>query len=81
MANLLFSIGSNGNASPDLGLPTGPGAEVDDTAMFVRTVRALGFAMSVDVADIASTVNAAPVTVLDVVATTAERRWRTAEDQ
>jgi RND superfamily putative drug exporter len=71
VANLLFSIGSNGNASPDPGLPTGPGAEVDDTAMFVRTVRALGFAMSVDVADIASTVNAAPVTVLDVVATTA----------
>jgi putative drug exporter of the RND superfamily len=71
VANLLYSIGSTGNASPDLGLPAGPVAEVDDTAMFVSTVRALGFAMSVDVADIASTVNAAPVTVLDVVATTA----------
>jgi len=77
VANLLFSIGSTGNASPDLmpsipGVPAPPpAAEVDDTAMFVSTVRALGFAMSVDVADIASTVNAAPVTVLDVVAITA----------
>jgi RND superfamily putative drug exporter len=76
VANLLFSIGSTGNAGPDLGLPAIPGmpttpAEVDDTAMFVSTVRALGFAMSVDVADIASTVNAAPVTVLDVVSITA----------
>ncbi|MGA8329427.1 MAG: RND family transporter [Mycobacterium sp.] len=76
VANLLFSIGSTGNAGPDLGMPAIPGmpaapAEVDDTAMFVSTVRALGFAMSVDVADIASTVNAAPVTVLDVVSITA----------
>jgi RND superfamily putative drug exporter len=77
VANLLFSIGSTGNAAPDLmpaipGMPAPPpAAEVDDTATFVSTVRALGFAMSVDVADIASTVNAAPVTVLDVVATTA----------
>ena len=39
--------------------------------MFVSTVRALGFAMSLDVAEIANTVNAEPVTVLDVVATTA----------
>jgi RND superfamily putative drug exporter len=79
VASLLFSIGSTGNAlpGPDLGLPAIPGmpaappaAEVDDTAMFVSTVRALGFAMSVDVADIASTVNTAPVTVLDVVAIT-----------
>ena len=38
--------------------------------MFVSTVRALGFAMSLDVAEIANTVNAEPVTVLDVVATT-----------
>ena len=36
---------------------------------FVNTVRGLGFAMSVDIAEIANTVNAAPVTVLDVVAT------------
>jgi putative drug exporter of the RND superfamily len=75
VANLLFSIGSTGNAAPDL-MPTIPGmpapvAEADDdTATFVNTVRAIGFAMSVDVADIASTVNAAPVTVLDVVAIT-----------
>ncbi len=75
VANLMFSIGSTGSAGPDLmpaipGMPPPP-AEVDDTAMFVSTVRALGFAMSVDVADIASTVNAAPVTVLDVVSITA----------
>jgi putative drug exporter of the RND superfamily len=73
VANLLFSIGSTGNASlmPAIpGMPA-PAAEADDdTATFVSTVRALGFAMSVDVADIASTVNAAPVTVLDVVAIT-----------
>jgi RND superfamily putative drug exporter len=71
VANLLFSIGSTGNAlMPAIpGMPA-PAAELDDTATFVSTVRALGFAMSVDVADIASTVNAAPVTVLDVVAIT-----------
>jgi RND superfamily putative drug exporter len=38
--------------------------------MFVSTVRALGFAMSLDVAEIANTVDASPVTVLDVVAIT-----------
>jgi putative drug exporter of the RND superfamily len=72
VANLLFSIGSTGNATlmPAIpGMPA-PAAEADDAAAFVSTVRALGFAMSVDVADIASTVNAAPVTVLDVVAIT-----------
>ena len=35
---------------------------------FVNTVRGIGFAMSVDIAEIANTVNGAPVTVLDVVA-------------
>ncbi|MBV8180685.1 MAG: RND family transporter [Mycobacterium sp.] len=68
---LLYSVASTGNASADLGLPASPAGEVDDTAMFVSTVRAIGFAMSVDVAEIANTVNAAPVTVLDVVDTTA----------
>jgi RND superfamily putative drug exporter len=50
--------------------PTAPAKQVDDTATFVSTVRALGFAMSLDVAEIANTVDASPVTVLDVVATT-----------
>ena len=82
-AALLYSVSSAGavDLTPDLGslglppgmtLPTGPAApakQVDDTAMFVSTVRGLGFAMSVDVAEIANTVNSAPVTVLDVVAT------------
>jgi RND superfamily putative drug exporter len=54
---------------PGMALPTAPAKPVDDTAMFVSTVRGLGFAMSVDIAEIANTVNAAPVTVLDVVAT------------
>lgn len=80
---LLYSVSSAGSVdlTPDLaslGLPPGtvlpaaPAAPkpVDDTAMFVSTVRGLGFAMSVDIAEIANTVNAAPVTVLDVVATT-----------
>jgi putative drug exporter of the RND superfamily len=73
VANLLFSIGSTGNASlmPAIpGMPAPVAEADDDAATFVSTVRALGFAMSVDVADIASTVNAAPVTVLDVVAIT-----------
>ncbi len=82
VAALLYSVSSSGSVdlTPDLGslglppgmtLPTGPAAPkpVDDTAMFVSTVRGLGFAMSVDIAEIANTVNAAPVTVLDVVAT------------
>jgi RND superfamily putative drug exporter len=69
-AALMYSVADTGNAAPDLGLPAGPAAPADDTAMFVSIVRGLGFAMSVDVAEIANTVNAAPVTVLDVVATT-----------
>jgi putative drug exporter of the RND superfamily len=82
VASLLYSVSSSGNVdlTPDLSslnlppgvtLPTAPPAEkeVDDTGTFVSTVRGLGFAMSVDVAEIANTVNAAPVTVLDVVAT------------
>jgi RND superfamily putative drug exporter len=70
VAALLYSVADTGNASPGLGLPASPAGEADDTAMFVSIVRGLGFAMSVDVAEIANTVNAAPVTVLDVVATT-----------
>ena len=83
VAALLYSVSSSGNVdlTPDLSslnlppgmtLPTAPPAqekEVDDTGTFVSTVRGLGFAMSVDIAEIANTVNAAPVTVLDVVAT------------
>ncbi len=48
--------------------------------MFVSTVRALGFAMSLDVAEIANTLNAAPVTVLDVGCYHRERRWSAPED-
>jgi RND superfamily putative drug exporter len=79
VASLLYSVASTGNLTPDMGLPpelaalappTAPAKPVDDTAMFVSTVRALGFAMSLDVAEIANTVDASPVTVLDVVATT-----------
>ena len=79
VASLLYSVGSTGTSTPDMGLPpelaalappTAPAKQVDDTAMFVSTVRALGFAMSLDVAEIANTVDASPVTVLDVVATT-----------
>jgi RND superfamily putative drug exporter len=82
VASLLYSVSSSGNVdlTPDLSslnlppgvtLPTAPPApkEVDDTGTFVSTVRGLGFAMSVDIAEIANTVNAAPVTVLDIVAT------------
>jgi len=80
VAALLYSVSSAGSVdlTPDLaslGLPPGmalpaePAKPADDTAMFVSTVRGLGFAMSVDIAEIANTVNAAPVTVLDVVAT------------
>jgi RND superfamily putative drug exporter len=60
------------NLPPGMTLPTAPPTqkkEADDTGTFVSTVRGLGFAMSVDIAEIANTVNAAPVTVLDVVAT------------
>ncbi|HEY2088798.1 MAG TPA: RND family transporter [Mycobacterium sp.] len=76
VASLLYSVASTGTSTPDMGLPpelappTAPAKQVDDTAMFVSTVRALGFAMSLDVAEIANTVDASPVTVLDVVATT-----------
>jgi putative drug exporter of the RND superfamily len=70
VASLLYSIANTGNASLFPGGLAGPVGEVDDTATFVGTVRGLGFAMSVDVAEIANTVNAKPVTVLDVVATT-----------
>ena len=82
MASLLYSVASTGTSAPDMDLPpelaalappTAPAKQVDDTAMFVSTVRALGFAMSLDVAEIANTVDAAPVTVLDVVATTTDR--------
>ena len=78
-ASLLYSVGSTGTSTPDMGLPpelaalappTAPTKQLDDTATFVSTVRALGFAMSLDVAEIANTVDASPVTVLDVVATT-----------
>ena len=71
VAALLHSIGDAGNPSPDVGEPAGPVGEGDSTAAFVSTVRGLGFAMSVDVAEAANTVNAAPVTVLDVVASAA----------
>jgi putative drug exporter of the RND superfamily len=79
VASLLYSVASTGTSTPDMGLPpelaalappTAPAKQVDDTAMFVSTVRALGFAMSLDVAEIANTVDASPVTVLDVVAIT-----------
>jgi RND superfamily putative drug exporter len=79
VSSLLYSVASNGTSTPDMGLPpelaalappTAPAKQVDDTATFVSTVRALGFAMSLDVAEIANTVDASPVTVLDVVATT-----------
>jgi putative drug exporter of the RND superfamily len=79
VASLLYSVASTGNSAPDMGLPPelaalapapAPAKPVDDTAMFVSTVRALGFAMSLDVAEIANSVDASPVTVLDVVAVT-----------
>jgi len=77
VANLLYSVGSTGSASADLGLPAIPGMPApapvdvgDETTNFVNTVRGIGFAMSVDIAEIANTVNGAPVTVLDVVAVT-----------
>jgi putative drug exporter of the RND superfamily len=69
LAAMLYPLANTGSES-EAGEPGGPGEDVDDPAMFVSTVRALGFAMSLDVAEIANTVNAEPVTVLDVVATT-----------
>jgi RND superfamily putative drug exporter len=71
VAAMLYSLAGTGSESPAGGEQGMPLGEIDDPAMFVSTVRALGFAMSLDVADIANTVNAEPVTVLDVVATTA----------
>jgi RND superfamily putative drug exporter len=79
VASLLYSVASTGTSTPDMGLPpelaalaptAAPDKKVDDTATFVSTVRALGFAMSLDVAEIANSVDASPVTVLDVVAVT-----------
>ncbi|HME15979.1 MAG TPA: RND family transporter, partial [Mycobacterium sp.] len=70
VAAMLYPLANTGSESEG-GEQGRPGEEVDDPAMFVSTVRALGFAMSLDVAEIANTVNAEPVTVLDVVATTA----------
>jgi putative drug exporter of the RND superfamily len=70
VAAMLYPLANTGSESSEGGEQAGPGEDVDDPAMFVSTVRALGFAMSLDVAEIANTVNAEPVTVLDVVATT-----------
>jgi putative drug exporter of the RND superfamily len=67
-AAMLHSLAHNGSKSPARGERGKPPA--DDPAMFVSTVRALGFALSVDIAEIANTVNVEPVTVLDVVAAT-----------
>jgi putative drug exporter of the RND superfamily len=66
----LYQLANLDSPSPldDQGKASG---QVDDAAMFVDTVRALGFAMSLDIAEIENTLNAAPVTVLDVGATTA----------
>jgi len=71
VAAMLYPLTNTGNESSESLEPGRTGEEVDDPAMFVSTVRALGFAMSLDVAEIANTVNAEPVTVLDVVDTTA----------
>jgi RND superfamily putative drug exporter len=71
VAGMLYPLANMDSGSPEDGEQGKPVGEVDDAAMFVSTVRALGFAMSLDVAEIANTLNAAPVTVLDVGATTA----------
>jgi RND superfamily putative drug exporter len=71
VAAMLYPLTNTDNASPEEGEQGKTAGEVDDAAMFVSTVRALGFALSLDVAEIANTLNAAPVTVLDVGATTA----------
>jgi putative drug exporter of the RND superfamily len=70
-AAMLYPLANMDSGSPEDGEPGKSVGEVDDAAMFVSTVRALGFAMSLDVAEIANTLNAAPVTVLDVGAVTA----------
>jgi putative drug exporter of the RND superfamily len=71
VAAMLYPLTNTGNESSESAELGRTGEEVDDPAMFVSTVRALGFAMSLDIAEIANTVNAEPVTVLDVVDTTA----------
>ena len=71
VAAMLYPLTNTGNESSESAEQGRTGEEVDDPAMFVSTVRALGFAMSLDVAEIANTVNAEPVTVLDLVDTTA----------
>jgi putative drug exporter of the RND superfamily len=67
VAGMLYPLTNTDNGSPDDGEQ---GKPADDAAMFVSTVRALGFALNLDLAEIANTLNAAPVTVLDVGATT-----------
>jgi RND superfamily putative drug exporter len=71
VAAMLYPLANTENESSESTEQGRTGEEVDDPAMFVSTVRALGFAMSLDVAEIANTVNAEPVTVLDLVDTTA----------
>jgi RND superfamily putative drug exporter len=71
VAAMLYPLANIDGGSSEAGEQGKSAGEVDDAAMFVSTVRALGFAMSLDVAEIANTLNAAPVTVLDVGATTA----------
>ena len=71
VAAMLYPLTNTSNESPESAEQGRTGEEVDDPAMFVSTVRALGFAMSLDIAEIANTVNAEPVTVLDLVDTTA----------
>jgi putative drug exporter of the RND superfamily len=71
VAGMLYPLANMDSGSPDEGGQDKSSGEVDDAAMFVNTVRALGFSMSLDVAEIENTLNAAPVTVLDVGAITA----------
>jgi RND superfamily putative drug exporter len=70
VAGMLYPLTNTDSGSPDDGEQGKPAEQADDAAMFVSTVRALGFALNLDVAEIANTLNAAPVTVLDVGATT-----------
>jgi putative drug exporter of the RND superfamily len=71
VAAMLYPLANMDSESPEDAKQGKPAGEVDDAAMFVSTVRALGFAISLDVAEIENTLNAAPVTVLDVGAITA----------